>query len=154
VTAVPFRALLAPQQRAWEFGATIFVAFAALALVLAAVGLYSVRAYGVAQRTRELGVRIALGASTAAVVRLVVRQGAIFALAGIAIGGAAALLASRSIDDGSRSRAENEPAAKGSGVSPPSGRAPPSSPHPHSADDRPRRQKQRTLAVQTTSGSV
>jgi hypothetical protein len=98
VTAVPFRALVAPQQRAWEFGATMFVAFAALALVLAAVGLYSVCAYGVAQRNRELGVRIALGASTAAVVRLVVRQGAIFALAGITIGGAVALLASRWIE--------------------------------------------------------
>jgi predicted permease len=98
VTAVPFRALVAPQQRAWEFGATMFVAFAALALVLAAVGLYSVCAYGVAQRTRELGVRIALGASTASVVRLVMRQGAIFAVAGIAIGGATALLASHWIE--------------------------------------------------------
>jgi ABC-type antimicrobial peptide transport system permease subunit len=98
VTAVPFSVLVAPQRRSWEFGATMFVAFAALALVLAAVGLYSVCAYGVAQRTRELGVRIALGASTASVVRLVVRQGAIFALAGIAIGGAVALLASRSIE--------------------------------------------------------
>jgi putative ABC transport system permease protein len=98
VTALRFRSLVAPQQRAWEFGATMFVAFAALALVLATIGLYSVCAYGVAQRTRELGVRIALGASTASVVRLVVRQGAIFALAGITIGGAIALLASRSIE--------------------------------------------------------
>ncbi|HEX6132363.1 MAG TPA: ADOP family duplicated permease [Longimicrobiales bacterium] len=98
VTAVPFHALVAPRQRAWEFGATMFVAFATLALVLAAVGLYSVCAYGVAQRTRELGVRIALGASTAAVVRLVVRQGALFAVTGIAIGGALALLAARPLE--------------------------------------------------------
>jgi predicted permease len=98
VTVIPFRALVAPEQRAWEFGATMFVAFAALALVLAAIGLYSVCAYGVAQRTRELGVRIALGASTASVVRLVLHQGAVFAVAGIAIGGAAALLASRWIE--------------------------------------------------------
>jgi putative ABC transport system permease protein len=95
VNAVPFASLIAPQQRAWEFGATMFVAFAALALLLAAIGLYSVCAYAVAQRTRELGVRVALGASVGAVVRLVAGQGVLFAIAGIGIGSAAALLASR-----------------------------------------------------------
>jgi putative ABC transport system permease protein len=98
VTAVPFRDLVAPRQRAWQFGATMFVAFAALALVLAAVGLYSVCAYGVAQRRRELGVRIALGASAASVVLLVVRQSALFAVTGIAVGSLVALLAARRLE--------------------------------------------------------
>jgi ABC-type antimicrobial peptide transport system permease subunit len=98
VTVVPFRALVEPRHRAWAFGATMFVAFASLALILAAVGLYSVCAYGVAQRRRELGVRVALGASAPAVVGLVLRQGVLFALAGVAIGGAIALFAARSLE--------------------------------------------------------
>jgi ABC-type antimicrobial peptide transport system permease subunit len=57
-----------------------------LALILAAVGLYSVIAYSVAQRSHELGVRMALGAGAADVVRLVVAEGARFAIAGAAIG--------------------------------------------------------------------
>jgi predicted permease len=97
VTALPLRSLVAPQQRAWEFGATMFAAFAALALVLAAIGLYSVIAYAVAARTRELGVRIALGAGLFTLARKVVGQGMAFAAAGIALGGAAALLAARLI---------------------------------------------------------
>ena len=71
VTAVPFEDMLAPQVRSWELGATMFVAFGALALIVAAVGLYSVVAYGIAQRTREIAVRVALGATPAHVLRLI-----------------------------------------------------------------------------------
>ena len=69
----------------------MFVVFGGLALVLAAIGLYSVIAYTVAQRTQEIGVRIALGARVRDVVRLVVGEGVRFAVIGIVIGGAVAL---------------------------------------------------------------
>jgi putative ABC transport system permease protein len=73
----------------------VLTAFAALALLIAAVGTYGVMAYAVAQRTRELGIRVALGASGDRVVRLVVRQGMVPALAGIGIGLGGAMLGAR-----------------------------------------------------------
>jgi ABC-type antimicrobial peptide transport system permease subunit len=98
VSAQPLRNLVAPRQRSWEFGATMFVGFGALALVLAAIGLYSVVAYAVAQRTHEFGVRIALGASLSDVLRLIVVQGVAFALTGIVIGSLIALWAGRWVE--------------------------------------------------------
>ena len=61
-------------------------AFAVLALTLAAVGLYSVVSYGVSQRTREVGVRVALGATGGNVVRLIIGEGALLAVLGVLIG--------------------------------------------------------------------
>jgi ABC-type antimicrobial peptide transport system permease subunit len=60
--------------------------FSGTALILAVTGIYGVIAYSVAQRTQELGVRIALGASRAAILRLVIGDGLKLAMAGIAIG--------------------------------------------------------------------
>lgn len=87
---------LAPQERSWRMGATLFTAFGALALIVAAVGLYAVLAFDTSQRTREIGVRTALGASRVSIVRLVVARALGVAAAGIAAGSiAAALLAPR-----------------------------------------------------------
>jgi ABC-type antimicrobial peptide transport system permease subunit len=63
--------------------------------VLAAVGIYGVVAYGVVQRTRELGIRVALGAGGGTLLRMVIRQGMIPVLAGMALGLASALAGGR-----------------------------------------------------------
>jgi predicted permease len=97
VTVQPFRDVVDPVTRSWRTGATMFLAFGALALLLAGVGLYSVISYGVAQRRREIGVRLALGASATSVVRLVVRGGVRLVGIGILLGSAVALLAGRGI---------------------------------------------------------
>jgi ABC-type antimicrobial peptide transport system permease subunit len=76
----------------------MFVAFGGLALLLAAIGLYSVIAYTVAQRTHELGVRIALGASVASVVKLIMSQGLTFAMSGILIGAGMTLWAGKFLE--------------------------------------------------------
>jgi predicted permease len=98
VRTTAYASMLEWLHRPWRVGATMFVLFATLALVLAAIGLYSVIAYTVAQRTRELGVRIALGASARRVVGMVARQGLLFAAVSIAAGGAAALVVARRME--------------------------------------------------------
>ena len=71
--------------------------FAAAAIVLAAIGIYGVLAHGVAQRTREIGIRLALGARRQEVVTMVVRQAVVLAAAGLGVGLVLALAASRLI---------------------------------------------------------
>jgi ABC-type antimicrobial peptide transport system permease subunit len=93
------RDLLDPQARSWTLGATMFTIFGLLALVVAAIGLYSVLAFDVAQRTRELGIRTALGARKARLLRAVVGHGAFLAGVGVALGLGAAYLAAPYIQD-------------------------------------------------------
>jgi putative ABC transport system permease protein len=73
----------------------LMAAFAAIALALAVIGLYGVISYGVTQRTREIGVRMALGAEPTAVAWLVLGNGLRLATVGVAIGAAGALAATR-----------------------------------------------------------
>jgi len=95
VTVRPMTDLVSGARRSWQLGANLFSAFGLLALIVAGVGLYGVIAYNVTQRMHELGVRVALGAQRADILKLVVGQGARFALAGVAVGAGHALLASR-----------------------------------------------------------
>jgi ABC-type antimicrobial peptide transport system permease subunit len=95
VTVRPLGEVVQTAQRSWRLGATMFGAFGMLALIVASVGLYGVVTYSVAQRTHELGVRIALGAQRQHIVRLVVGQGARLAVAGTVLGIGIGMFASR-----------------------------------------------------------
>ena len=81
-----------------RFNATLLALFALLALVLATVGIYGVIAYTVTQRRQEIGVRMALGATTRDIVRMILAQGATLTLGGVGIGLLAALLLTRWMD--------------------------------------------------------
>jgi len=88
-------ALVSRAMAPWRFNAFLFGVFAALALFLAAVGLFGLIAFSVTERTQEIGVRMALGAQSADVVKLMVGQGMAPALAGLGIGLVASLALTR-----------------------------------------------------------
>jgi ABC-type antimicrobial peptide transport system permease subunit len=77
---------------------TLMSLFGGVALILAAIGLYGVVAFGVSQRVREIGLRMALGASSKDVSRLVLREGLMLAILGVAIGVAGALFLGRFLE--------------------------------------------------------
>ncbi len=82
----PVRAIVAGDAAAARFLATLLIVFAAIAVLLAAIGLYGLVSYVVAQRTQEIGVRMALGAQRAAVVRLMLWRGMAPVVAGLVLG--------------------------------------------------------------------
>ena len=67
-------------------GAALFSVFGALALLLATIGVYGVKAYSVARRTREIGIRMALGAQRGMVQRMILREGAVMLASGVLLG--------------------------------------------------------------------
>ena len=80
-----------------KFNSLLLAIFAGLALVLAAIGIYGVIAYSVVQRTREIGIRMALGAERVNILRLILRQGARIGMLGLLLGTAAAYLSTRAL---------------------------------------------------------
>ncbi|HKO16928.1 MAG TPA: ADOP family duplicated permease [Gemmatimonadaceae bacterium] len=86
VSVKPLESVLDPQLRPWRLGTTMLSAFGLLAMALAALGLYSVVAYSVSQRRREMGIRLALGAQRRIVARLVLRDAVRIALTGAVMG--------------------------------------------------------------------
>jgi putative ABC transport system permease protein len=94
VTVMPLIDVVDAARRSWHMGATMFVAFGVLALLVAAIGLYGVIGFNVTQRLHDLGVRVALGAQPNDILRLVVGQGMAFAFAGVVLGALIAFVAS------------------------------------------------------------
>jgi predicted permease len=98
---LPLTSLMTMEERIGEnllrprVNTLLLAVFAGIALALAAIGIYGVISYAVAQRTREIGIRMALGATAGDVKRLVVRQGMTPALLGVALGAVGALAATR-----------------------------------------------------------
>lgn len=99
VNVAAFETLVAPQLQSWRLGATMFTIFGTLALVIAAIGLYSVLAYAVTQRIPEIGVRMALGATRGNIVRLFIRTGLAVAAAGLVLGVLISVTAAPAIGD-------------------------------------------------------
>jgi len=81
-----------------RFNTALLSLFAIVALLLAAIGIYGVLAFTVAQRTSEIGIRMALGAQRSSVLRLIVGNGLILAVIGVVIGAAGALVATRALE--------------------------------------------------------
>jgi len=92
ITVKAFADVVGEQTRSWQVGSTVFIAYGAIALLVAAVGLFSVIAYDVEQRRHELGVRLALGGEPKDMARLVLRRGVALAGAGLMIGSMIALV--------------------------------------------------------------
>jgi ABC-type antimicrobial peptide transport system permease subunit len=89
------------------------LSFGVVALLLSALGIYGVLAYLVTQRTKEIGIRIALGSSAAAIYELVLREGLVLIAAGFALGAAGALALRRSLESQLFGVSASDPAVLG-----------------------------------------
>jgi len=98
VSVAPMPSRVAAMRGSWRVGATLFTLFGALALLVASLGLYSVLAFGVARRRREIGIRAALGARRHDLVGMVVRRAVWMLWAGLVVGIALAIFAGRFMD--------------------------------------------------------
>jgi ABC-type antimicrobial peptide transport system permease subunit len=87
--------VLAPQYRPWELGATLFSIFGLLALIVAAVGVFSTLSHEIGQRRHELGVRVALGATVGDILKLVLGEGVRVVVIGAVVGALLAVAAGR-----------------------------------------------------------
>jgi predicted permease len=95
--AVPLKEFIGASLFPQKIAASLMAVLGSIALLLAAVGLYSVMAYSVAQRTQEIGVRMALGAQRGAVSRMIVRQGLVLTAGGLAAGALPAIALERAV---------------------------------------------------------
>jgi predicted permease len=111
-----YQDIIDPQLRSWRLGAVLFSAFSALALGIAAVGVFGVVSYLIAQRTAEIGVRLALGATRGGMSRMVVRDAIRLVGIGLGVGGIAAIAAAPLVRDLLFQTSPWEPANLGSAV--------------------------------------
>jgi len=111
VTIDPVERLMAESISEPRFVMLLLTSFTVLALVLASVGLYGVMSYTVAQRTREIGIRIALGASGGRIARAVVGRAVALAFAGAAAGLIGAVWATKLIESSLNSVSRTDPAS-------------------------------------------
>lgn len=102
---------LEPQMRPWVLGARIFATLSGLALLVAMIGVYAMASFEARQRTREIGVRIALGAQSSNVISLLVRQETIVVCVGVICGALVALAAGRYVGSVLFGVAPSDPAA-------------------------------------------
>ena len=100
-----------PEYRPWQLGATLFTLFGVLALIVAGLGIYSTVSYAVSQRTHEFGVRVALGARAADVLRQVLAEGLRTVAIGVVIGILMALAAGRLVESLLYGITANDPSA-------------------------------------------
>jgi predicted permease len=96
-TVTPLARSFDRQLRPWQLGTRLFTVFGLLALLVASIGIYTTMAFSVRRRTREMGIRIALGAAQASVARLVLGEGLRLVVAGLLIGSVAAVASGRLI---------------------------------------------------------
>jgi predicted permease len=97
VTVTPFADVMNEQTHSWRVGRTMFISYGAIALLVAAVGLFSVVAYDVEQRRHEIGVRLALGANPRDIAGIVLGRGLLLASVGTVVGAVAMLAASNGL---------------------------------------------------------